>query len=270
MLALCALLCNCTPVQDTSRAATALFGALAARGVAASLRTLLLDSPLWDAPPAAPPSAQPVHAVARRVLLDAIYRVTMLPDTPLCADAPTARELLTALVAVWTQWPDEPLVSAEARKALTSLIKARADLLSEWVQPVVALVAGHMPSESCLRAALAYAARRGWGDAAGLRNFDARAAAQKDAKRDVVARRDAAAAVGVQAALTCSLGHFTLSAREETPAGRCDACGATRMAHERRLLCCRRCMRAFYCDAACQRVHWAQHRRACTPHADSA
>lgn len=45
-------------------------------------------------------------------------------------------------------------------------------------------------------------------------------------------------------------------------AARCDSC---KREHPHQL--CSRCRAARYCDAACQRQHWAQHKGACQPNA---
>jgi hypothetical protein len=39
----------------------------------------------------------------------------------------------------------------------------------------------------------------------------------------------------------------------------CAACGAKRL----QMLRCSRCKAAFYCDAACQKRHWREHKAAC-------
>ena len=41
------------------------------------------------------------------------------------------------------------------------------------------------------------------------------------------------------------------------PIPACSSCGADA------LLRCSRCLGAFYCDAACQRAHWAAHKQPC-------
>jgi hypothetical protein len=47
--------------------------------------------------------------------------------------------------------------------------------------------------------------------------------------------------------------------RQETPVRICAACGKKAL----QMLKCSRCTAAFYCDAACQKRHWREHRAAC-------
>ena len=45
----------------------------------------------------------------------------------------------------------------------------------------------------------------------------------------------------------------------EVPLRTCASCGRKQL----QLLKCSRCKAAFYCDAACQRRHWREHRAVC-------
>jgi hypothetical protein len=265
VISLCALLCNCTPAGDTAtRPTTATFNRIAAHGVVASLRTLLLDSPLFAQQQASP-------MMARRVLLDAIGRVALLPGPPALAcaapdaapDAALARDVLRALLAIWCLWPREPDVRTEALCSAQYFTSspAAAYLLGDWAKD-------GKPSEAAIAAAYKHALHLGWCDVAGLHDATARAEEEDAAAaRAAAANRAAAATADTTVSLTRTLG--TSSAprpRSETPAARCDACGALRMADAPLLKVCGRCRRAFYCDAACQAAHWREHRvHGCTP-----
>jgi hypothetical protein len=43
----------------------------------------------------------------------------------------------------------------------------------------------------------------------------------------------------------------------------CGHCKRTAIELERELFCCGQCLRVYYCDTACQRAHWKQHREPC-------
>ena len=47
--------------------------------------------------------------------------------------------------------------------------------------------------------------------------------------------------------------------RLELPHRTCAACGKQQL----QMLKCSRCKAAFYCDAACQKRHWREHKAAC-------
>jgi hypothetical protein len=57
------------------------------------------------------------------------------------------------------------------------------------------------------------------------------------------------------------LQHGTIEKLPTDRAATCFACGK----HEAALLKCERCRAAYYCDAACQKAHWKDHKGGCRP-----
>jgi hypothetical protein len=103
--------------------------------------------------------------------------------------------------------------------------------------------------------------RLGWCDADDLLDARVRAKEEDAAATRVDEANLATATADTFVSLTNSLStSLAARPRSETPAARCDACGALRMADAPPLKVCGRCRRTFYCDAACQAAHWREHR----------